>query len=222
MLRPLLAVRPAVLNPARWSGEELANCVTHGVGLVLSVGGVSVLLPLAAQRGDAWAIVGCSIYGITLVAMYIVSTLYHGLQHSPLKKTFRTIDHVCIYFFIAGSYTPFALVYLRESFGWHILVTIWACAAIGTWCKVAVERGSELVSIVTYLLMGWLCLVVIEPLAAALPSRALTWLFLGGGFYTLGVVFYVRDNRSYNHAIWHLFVLAGSCSHYCAILYPLV
>ena len=222
MARPTLTARPALLDPARWHGEELANCVSHGVGLLLSVLGVAVLLPLVAQRGDSWAVTGCTIYCATLVCMYVASTLYHGLQYSPLKRTLRTVDHVCIYVFIAGTYTPFTLIYLRESYGWHVLATIWSSAAIGTFCKIKARRGSEVVSIVTYLLMGWLCIVVIEPLAAVAPKAVLHWLFLGGGFYTMGVVFYVRDHRAYHHAIWHLFVLAGSFCHYLAILSPLL
>ena len=207
------------LAPSPVASDELANTLTHAVGVLLSVFGVGALLLLTYQRGDAWQITGCSIYGLTVVMMYAVSTIYHYVTRADLKHTLRTIDHVWIYVFIAGSYTPFALVQLRGPWGWFILSAIWACALVGTLGKItALSDRSERFSVATYLVMGWFCLLTAKPIITHLPWGALLWLFLGGILYTAGVPFYVRDKHRYYHAIWHVFVLAGSCCHYVAVL----
>jgi len=200
------------------SSDELANTLTHAVGTLLSLLGVGTMLVLAGERGDAWQMTGCSIYGVTLVTMYSVSTVYHYVTRADLKLALRTIDHVWIYVFIAGSYTPFALQ-LRDAWGWFILVTIWVCAIAGTIGKItALSDRSERFSVASYLVMGWFCLLAAKPIITHLPWNALLWLALGGALYTAGVPFYVRDENRYFHAVWHIFVLAGSICHYLAVL----
>ncbi len=204
-------------------GEEFANIVTHGVGLLLSVAGVALLLTEVGSRGNVWQISGCSVYAATLLSMYAVSTLYHGSKKQPMKSTLRTADHICIYLFIAGTYTPFTLVHLRQNWGWLLLVAIWIFAASGTVFKLRLRhRCAEFVSVATYFFMGWICLVAIKPMLESVPAGALYLLLAGGLFYTAGVYFYMRDVNRYFHAIWHLFVLCGSGCHYLAIFYYVV
>lgn len=208
-------------SSAAW--EELANSLTHGLGLLLSLAGVPILISIASLHGDGWRITGCVVYGITLLGMYSISTLYHGVAEGDAKKALRIADHICIYIFIAGTYTPFTLVPLRGSWGWSILATIWACALVGMSCRIAVKnRRSELISITAYLIMGWLCVVAVKPLLESVPIGGLVWLGVGGILYTGGIVFYLRDHNPYYHAIWHVFVLGGSICHYMAVLFYVV
>lgn len=202
----------------RWVYEELLNCITHGLGLALSVAGSLALLALSVMRGDAWHVAGCAVFGVTLVFLYGASTLYHGFKALHLKRVLRILDHSAIYLLIAGTYTPFTLVNLRGSWGWSLFSAVWILALMGIVFKVFFVDRFEVLSTVIYLLMGWLGVVAIKPILTLLPTGGLVWLVAGGLAYTVGVVFFACRKVPYNHAIWHLFVLAGSVCHYFAVV----
>ena len=198
-------------------GEEIANSVTHGVGLAASLAAAPLLL-IAAARDDAWRVVGVSIFAATLVALYAASTLYHALPPSRAKRVFRVLDHGAIYLLIAGTYTPFALGALRGPWGWTLLGLVWALAAIGITLKSVRGFRHPRVSTAVYLVMGWLVVLAINPLVANVSRAGLLWLLGGGLFYTGGVIFYALDRRRYVHSVWHLFVLGGSACHVVAVM----
>lgn len=206
------------VSTRRLSAEELANSLTHGVGLALSVAGFIVLVVLAAMRGSAWRIVSCAVYGSTLICLYTASTLYHGICSRRLKRLLKVCDHSAIYLLIAGTYTPFLLVNLRGGWGWSLLAVIWGLAMAGILFKVWFVEHFAILSTTVYLLMGWLALVAVKPMLLRVPLSGLLWLLAGGLLYTVGVVFYASKNVRYNHAIWHGFVIAGSTCHYFAVL----
>lgn len=198
-------------------GERL-NALTHLFGVALALAGSAVLIVLAARGGDPWKIVSVSVYGVTLVLLYSLSTLYHGMR-GRAKDILRELDHHSIYLLIAGSYTPFCLVTLRGPWGWSLFGTVWALAAIGSLEELRPKRGGRILSVVLYAVMGWMVVVAANPLLNALGPVGLSWLIAGGLFYTFGIIFYVLDTRlTHAHGIWHLFVLAGSAAHYVAIL----
>ncbi len=198
--------------------EELVNALTHGSGLAASLIGLPMLLLVASKRGDFLQLVACSVFATTLVLLYAASTMYHALPSSRAKRVLRVIDHVAIYLLIAGSYTPFALGILRGAWGTSLLGLIWGLAAIGIMHKTLLGFRFPLFSTLMYLGMGWLAIIAARPLAQALPPMALVLICAGGLCYTAGVPFYMRDRLRYRHAIWHLFVLAGSGFHYAAVL----
>ena len=201
------------------SNEEIANGITHGVGVVLSTIGAAVLITSAALRGDVWRIASFSVYGSSLVFLYLSSTLYHLFQSSRMKQLFRVLDHTAIYLLIAGTYTPFLLISLRGVWGWTLFGIIWGLALAGIGFKVFSKRrfrGLPL-STATYVLMGWLGIIALKELLARLPLGGLIWLFAGGMLYTAGIIFFSWQRLRYHHAIWHLFVLGGSACHYVAI-----
>jgi hemolysin III len=204
--------------PAHYSrGEEIANTLTHGVGLLLALVGLPLLVLASRERGDALLVAGSAVFGVTLVLMYASSTLYHAVRPSRTKQVLQMVDHVAIYLLIAGSYTPFALGVLRGTLGWWMLGVIWALAMLGIVFKVAVRTRYPRLSTALYVGMGWVSLVTIRPLAQALPSAGF-WLLVGGGVaYTAGVFFYVRTRPQYMHAVWHVFVMAGSACHFVAV-----
>jgi len=206
------------VSTPRLSAEELANSVTHGVGLILSIAGLATLLSLAVMRGSAWRIVSCAIYGSTLLCLYVVSTFYHGSRSRRLKRILNICDHSAIYLLIAGTYTPFLLVNLRGGWGWSLFVVVWGLAMAGILLKVWFVEHSSVLSTALYLLMGWLALIAVKPMLLRVPLSGLLWLLAGGVLYTVGVVFYTWKKLPYNHAIWHGFVLAGSVCHYFAVL----
>ncbi len=197
-------------------GEEVAHALTHGLGLVASVGGLVTLVVAAWLRGDAWHIVGVSIFGTTLVLLYATSTLYHGIRSPRVKRLFQRFDHAAIFLLIAGTYTPFTLVSLRGGWGWTLLAIVWGLAILGIALELA--GHSRRVSVALHLAMGWLVLIAAEPLARSLHPDGLLLLALGGMAYTLGVVFYAWQRLPYNHAVWHLFVMAGSACHFACVL----
>ncbi len=199
-------------------GEEFANSVTHGVGLGLSVAGLVVLVILTALRGTAWHVVSCTIYGSTLVILYAASTLYHSIQSPRAKRVLRIIDHGAIYLLIAGTYTPFTLVNLRGGLGWTLFGVVWTLAALGIVFKVFHVDRVPIVSTLVYLSMGWLVVIAWKPVVTLIPVGGLALIAAGGAAYTLGVFFFAANRIPYNHAIWHLFVLAGSIFHYVAVL----
>jgi hemolysin III len=188
--------------------EEMVNSITHGVGLVLSVIGFGFLLALAIMHGTVWQIAGCTVFGLTLIFLYTASTLYHSLRSPRAKSIFKILDHSAIYLLIAGTYTPFTLVNLRGLWGWTLFALIWTLCAIGIAVKIFHVEKFKMLSTATYILMGWTGLVAIKPLVAAVPFAGLLWLFAGGFFYTFGVVFFACKRIPYNHAIWHVFVMA--------------
>lgn len=198
-------------------GERL-NAGTHLMGAALAAAGIAVLVALAARSGDPWKIVSFSIYGAMLLALYALSTLYHSTR-GRVKAVFRKLDHCSIYLLIAGTYTPFTLVTLRGAWGWSLFGVIWGLAALGIAQEAWLAKRARIFSLVIYLLMGWLSVIAVKPLVAALTSAGFAWLAAGGLLYTAGIIFYALDEKlRHGHGVWHLFVLAGSASHYFAIL----
>ena len=197
---------------------ERFNSSTHLMGAVLAAAGAAVLVVLAARLGDPWKIVSFSVYGVMLFALYALSTLYHSTR-GKVKRVFRKLDQCSIYLLIAGTYTPFTLVSLRGAWGWSLFGVIWGLAALGIAQEAWLGKGARILSLVIYVLMGWLSVIAIKPLLAALTPAGFAWLAAGGLFYTGGIIFYALDEKlRHGHGIWHLFVLAGSASHYLAIL----
>lgn len=197
--------------------EEVANTVTHGIGVGLSIAGLVLLVVRAALYGDVWQVVSFSIYGSSLILLYLASTLYHGFQSKRIKRIFRIFDHSAIYLLIAGTYTPFVLIALRGAWGWTLFGIIWGLAILGVSFKLIFGTKYEIVSTIFYVAMGWVVIIAIKPLIAALPFGGLMWLVAGGLAYTGGVVFYVWEKLPFNHAIWHGFVLAGSLFHFFSV-----
>lgn len=201
-------------------GEEIANSVTHGAGLLASLLALPVLVMAAIGQRDPWQLVGGVVFGCSLVALYLSSTLYHALRPCRAKRVLRVVDHSAIYLLIAGTYTPFTLGTLRGPWGWTLFGTIWGLALLGIVAKCTVGFRFPRLSTLLYLGMGWLVVVAIQPLVTNVSVAGVAWLAAGGLFYTGGVVFYATDGRvRYGHAIWHLFVLAGSVCHFCAVLW---
>jgi hemolysin III len=198
--------------------EEWANSITHGIGAVLSVIGLVAMLVVTASTGDVWQIVSASIYGSTLIFMFLASTLYHAIQPPGIRQVLRQVDHLAILYLIAGSYTPFTLVTLNGSWGWTIFGIVWGLTLIGTVLQLSPARHIKALMVTLYLLMGWVVLVAIKPLMSNLDAGGLGLLVAGGLAYTGGVVFYVNKRIPFNHAIWHMFVLAGAMLHYFSIL----
>jgi len=199
-----------------YAGERL-NSITHLVGATLSVAGLAVLVVLGALRHDVWQVVSFSVYGAMLLTLYTISTLYHGVRSPRLKAVLRRCDYTAIYLLIAGSYTPFALVTLRGPWGWSLFGVSWGLAALGIAQELTLGRRTRVVSMALYVVMGWLALVAVYPLVAALPAAGLAWLVAGGVIYSAGIYFFMNDERiRHGHGIWHLFVLAGSiCQFVC-------
>jgi hemolysin III len=198
--------------------EELLNAVSHGIGLVLSIVGFVILLVLAIKRGTAWCIAGCSVYGSTLVSLYLASTLYHSASSPGRKRTFHFLDHAAIYLLIAGTYTPFLLVNLRGAWGWSLFGMVWGCALMGILLKLRFLGDHQALSTAFYVAMGWMVVIASRPLASHVSATALIWLVSGGMLYTVGVVFFASRRIPFGHAVWHVFVLAGSICHYFAVV----
>lgn len=197
---------------------ERFNSISHLVGAGLAVAGTAVLIVLAARVGDPWKIVSFSIYGAMLIALYVFSALYHSIR-GRAKKVLRKFDHCSIYLLIAGSYTPFALVSLRGPWGWSLLGSVWSLALLGIVQEIWLAKDKRVLSLVLYLVMGWLALVAIVPLWLALTPAGFAWLAAGGALYTAGILFYATDHKvRHGHGVWHLFVLGGSACHFLAVL----
>ncbi len=197
--------------------EELANSLTHGTGAGLSVAGLVLLVIKSAHHGDAWQVVSTAIFGASLVLLYTASTLYHSLRGERLKQVLQKFDHAAIFLLIAGTYTPFVLVTLRGPWGWSLFGVVWGLAVAGVTLKFWLAGRFRLISTLIYLAMGWLVMVAIKPLVAALPAGGLQLLIAGGLCYTGGAVFYLWKRLPYHHAIWHLWVLGGSACHWAAV-----
>jgi hemolysin III len=197
---------------------ERFNSISHMAGAVLAVLGAVALIVPAAEQGDPWKIVSFSVYGAMLLALFMASTLYHS-SRSPAKKLWGKFDHCAIYLLIAGSYTPFTLVTLRGGWGWGLFGTVWGLALLGIVQEIWLARGPRILSLVIYVVMGWLALIAIGPLLAVLKLEGFLLLALGGLLYTIGIGFYATDHRlRYGHGVWHVFVLAGSACHYFTVL----
>jgi hemolysin III len=200
------------------SHDELANAGTHAIGVALALAGLAVLVTVASWHGSPRQIVSYSIYGASLVLLYAVSTAYHGVSAPRAKRILRTLDHAAIYLLIAGTYTPFALISLRGAWGWSLLGIIWGLAATGVVFKVFFTGRFPITSTVVYLAMGWLALIAVRQLFTHVPMEGLILLFAGGLCYTLGILFFALDHKRFHHAIWHVFVLAGSVCHFFAVV----
>ncbi|MFK7702827.1 PAQR family membrane homeostasis protein TrhA [Pseudomonas caspiana] len=199
-------------------GEKF-NAWSHLVGAVLALVGAVWLLAIASLQGDIWKIVSVAIYGVTLVALYSASTVYHSVR-GRAKTIMQKVDHFSIYLLIAGSYTPFCLVTLRGPWGWTLFGVVWGLAVIGILQEIKPRSEARIMSIVIYAVMGWIVLVAVKPLIAALGTVGFTWLAAGGALYTIGIIFFAYDTRFRHwHGIWHLFVIAGSLLHFVAICF---
>lgn len=199
--------------------EELANSITHGIGVLLSIAALTLLVVFASLKGDAWRIVSFSIYGACLVLLYTASTLYHAFQAEKVKHYFKIMDHASIYLLIAGTYTPFTLVLLRGGWGWSLFGIIWGLTLFGIVFKMFFINKFNMLSTIIYLLMGWLIIIAFKPAVDNIPLGGLYWLLAGGISYSAGVIFFVWHKLPYHHAIWHLFVLGGSICHFFAMLF---
>lgn len=197
--------------------HEIASALTHGLAAVAALAGSAVLITLAALYGDAWQLGASIVFGVTLLLLYVASTLYHSIQHPVAKGRLKVFDHCAIYLLIAGTYTPFTLIGLRGPWGWGLFIAIWVLAFAGVVFKLFYTGRLKRLSTLIYVAMGWLILVAIKPMLNALDAWTLGWLLAGGLFYTLGTYFYHRETVPYSHAIWHMFVIAGSVCHFIAV-----
>ena len=209
---------PEIVHSEYSLDEELANSLTHAFGLVLSVVGL-VLLMIATRNGDFREIASCALYGTTLVLVYSTSVLYHGVTHAESKRMWQTLDHVAIFLLIAGTYTPFVLIALRGAWGWSLFAIVWILAVLGVVFELTRVRHVRGVMLALYIGMGWVGLIAIKPLVAALPIGGLALVLGGGVSYTLGVIFYSWHSLRYHHAVWHLFVMGGSVLQYLAVFW---
>lgn len=198
--------------------EELANALTHGIAAAASLGAGSVLITLAALNGDGWQLGGAITYVVTLFLLYLASTFYHAIPYERAKRRLKVLDHCAIYLLIAGTYTPFTIVGMRGPWGWSLFATIWGLAFFGVVFKLFFTGRFKIISTLIYVAMGWLILIAIKPMMAALSPFTLKWLLAGGAFYTLGTVFYISKKIPYSHSIWHVFVILGSLCHFVAVM----
>ncbi|HYA85533.1 MAG TPA: hemolysin III family protein [Nitrospirota bacterium] len=199
--------------------DERLNTASHFIGAALAFAGLVILIAQASAQGDPWKIVSFIVYGVTLTALYVFSTLYHA-SRGKAKAILQKIDHCAIYFLIAGTYTPFTLVTLRGAWGWSLFGTIWGLAIIGILQDTLLTTKRRIISVIIYLLMGWLVIIAVRPLVRVLPIAGFAWMVAGGLFYTVGVIFYSLDKKMlHGHGIFHFFVLAGSICHYLAIIW---
>lgn len=202
--------------------EEILHTITHGIGILMSIAGLAILVAFASTNGDSWHVVTSSIYGATLIMLYSASTLYHGIPHSRAKQLLQQFDHAAIYLLIAGTYTPFLLVNLRQDWGWWLFSVIWVVAIIGVIFEFCDCKPFKRISLWLYLSMGWMIVVAINPMLQNVSTGGLVLLLAGGLAYTAGAYFYVKEQIPYHHVIWHVFVLAGSILHYFSILFYVI
>lgn len=200
------------------AGEEIANAVTHGVGVALGIAALIILITYSGNYRDAWRVVCFSIYGASLILLYLASTLYHAFSNERIKHFFRMMDHSFIFLLIAGTYTPITLIAMRGIWGWVLFSLIWIMAVSGLIYEIIFLGRHKGVSLAIYGVMGWLAVIALKPMLNLLPAGLLVWMLAGGLLYTMGILFYVWKKLPYNHAIWHLFVLGGSVVHFFAVL----
>lgn len=199
--------------------EEVFHAITHGIGVLLSIGGLTWMLYLSIAAADPWRIVASSIYGATLIALFLASTVYHSMHASRHRELFKLFDHCAIYLLIAGSYTPFLLVAMRTDTGWWLFGTIWALATAGIVKKLWFRNRFPKVALVSYLAMGWLVVIAAPQMAEAIGPNGMAWLFAGGMCYSVGAIFYVLERIPFNHAVWHVFVLGGGICHFLGVVW---
>ncbi len=199
--------------------EEILHAITHGVGVLLSIVGLSWMLYVSINADDAWRIVASAIYGATLIGLFLASTVYHSMYASRHREIFKLIDHCAIYLLIAGTYTPFLLVAMRSSTGWWLFGTIWALATAGIIKKLWFRHRFPKIALASYLAMGWLAVVAAPQMAAAIGPNGMAWVVAGGLLYSVGAVFYVANRMPFNHTVWHLFVLGGGACHFFGIIW---
>ena len=202
-------------------GEEIFNSITHGIGTLLSIAALVVLIVLAALKGNVWHVVSFTIFGSTLVLLYLSSTLYHSFTKLRIKNLFARFDHAAIFLLIAGTYTPFVLTIIRGALGWTLFGIIWGLALTGVVIRSIYLTKFRKIMVGIYLAMGWMFIIAIVPIVRNLSGISIAFLFIGGGCYSLGVIFYSWRKLKYGHGIWHLFVLAGSIMHFFSVLYSL-
>ncbi len=205
-----------------YDSEEIANAVLHGVGLGMAIAALVVLIIVAYTQGEARHITASSIYGATLVILYLSSTLYHSFPHGRTKYVLKIIDHSAIYLMIAGTYTPITIIFLRSRLGWSVFSIVWAIALVGIITNIFWFERMKKISLLLYLIMGWLSILTLRQLLVSLSSTSIIFLVLGGVFYSVGTIFYIKKDLRFNHAIWHIFVLAGSMAHFFTVLLSLV
>jgi hemolysin III len=208
---------PAALERGQSPGEELANSISHGVGLAAALVATPFLIGYAVRRGDAGFVAGASVFAATVVLLYLASTLYHALPRGKAKRVFQIIEHSAIFLLIAGTYTPFTLGVLRGGWGWTLIGLVWGLAAVGVLLTAVGGLRHRALSMVLYLSMGWLMLVAVRPLWLRVPLSGLMWLLVGGVAYTAGVAFFAAKRLRYGHFVWHIFVLAGTTCHFIAV-----
>ncbi len=199
--------------------EEIANSISHGLGFILSIVAITFLVVYSCKDNDPWKMIAFSIYGSSLSILYLFSTLYHSFSNSRIKAIFRRLDHAAIYLLIAGTYTPFILISLRETWVIYLFPVVWSMAIIGIYIKIFYIHRYERLTLLYYIIMGWMALIAVKPLFNSIPIESFIWIFIGGLSYTSGVIFYAWERLPFNHTIWHGFVLMGSVSHYIGILY---
>lgn len=203
-------------------GEEIFNGITHGIGVVLSIAALVILVVFAALKGDGWHVTSFSIFGSSMVILYLSSTLYHSFSKLKIKNLFARFDHASIFLLIAGTYTPFVLTTLRGALGWTLFGIIWGLAVTGAVIRSIYLSRFRKLMVYIYMVMGWMFLIAIGPIVKNLSGTSVIFLFIGGGCYSLGVIFYAWRNLKYGHGIWHLFVLAGSIMHFFSVLYSIL
>ena len=199
--------------------EEIANSITHGLGFGLSVAALTILVVSASRDGDPWRITAFAIYGSSLIILYLCSTIYHSLSPSRLKALFRRLDHAAIYLLIAGTYTPIILITLRMTWVIYLLPVVWTMAIVGIYIKIFYIHRYERLMLIYYIIMGWMAIIAAKPLFFAVPIKSFIWIIIGGTAYTIGIIFYRWHRLRFHHTIWHVFVLAGSISHFIGMLY---
>lgn len=199
-------------------GDELASSVIHGIGIVLSIAGLAVLVAFATLHGNALTVVACAVFGSSLVLLYTASTLYHSVSLAAAKPALRALDHIAIYVLIAGTYTPFTLIALHGAWGWGLFAAVWTLALVGSALELGLLRRYHKLAVLLYVGMGWIGMIAFKPLSEHLQIGGTTLLLAGGLAYTLGVPFYLWRRLPYHHALWHVFVLAGSVLHFLAVL----
>jgi hemolysin III len=215
-----MRLSPAAPERPQSRGEEIANSISHGLPLLAALVGAPFLIAHWARNGDAAVVVGASLFAATVIFLYLASTLYHALPAGRGKRVFRVIDHSAIFLLIAGTYTPFTLGVLRGAWGWTLFGLVWGLAVIGVALKASGRASHPVLSTGLYLVMGWIVLIAAEPLISRVSTEGLLWLAAGGLCYTAGVAFFATDSRlRFGHFIWHLFVAAGTASHYFAVLW---
>lgn len=198
--------------------EEIANAITHGIGALLSIAALVLLIVYASLYGNAWHVVSFTLFGSTMLLLYVFSTLVHSFPSGKAKDIFEIFDHVAIYYFIAGSYTPFLFIAVQGALGWTLFGIVWGLALIGTLFKVFFVKKLLHLSTILYIVIGWLIVFAWKPLVAHVPTSGIVFLVTGGILYSVGSIFYVWRGFTYHHAIWHLFVIAGSIMHFFAVL----